>query len=421
MKIAILSLVPKSLANRRITAGLTIIAIAVSVAMLLSVERLRQDARDGFANTISGTDLIVGARSGEIQLLLYSVFRIGNATNNVSWQSYQKVAADPAVAWTIPLSLGDSHRGYRVLGTNQDYFKHYQFGRRRHLAFASGAPFEDLFDAVIGAEVAENLGYQIGTSLIISHGLGRQGFADHGDRPFRVAGILTRTGTPIDRTVHVSLGAIEAIHVDWKNDSRIRGFKVSPDQLRNLELEPRSITAFLVGLKSRLGAFHLQRVINNYGDEPLMAVFPGVALQNLWSVVGVAETALTGIAALVVVTGLLGLLTMLLSGMNERRREMAILRSVGARPFHIAGLYISEALLLTFIGSAAGFVLFYVLLLTGRPYVESEFGLFITASPPSLWEAGLVAAILLAGGLTGTIAAVGAYRKSVADGLTVHT
>ncbi|CAN0563203.1 unnamed protein product, partial [Laminaria digitata] len=210
-----LKLAYKSLISRRVTVLLTLLAISLSVMLLLGVERIRTEARASFSNTISGTDLIVGARSGSLPLLLYSVFRIGNATNNISWASYQEIAADPNVAWTIPISLGDSHRGFRVLGTNSDYFKHFRYARSRQLGFTEGRQFEDLFDTVIGAEVADALGYRVDDRIIVDHGIGRIGFASHRDKPFRVSGILARTGTPVDRTGHVSLEGIEAIHIDW--------------------------------------------------------------------------------------------------------------------------------------------------------------------------------------------------------------
>ncbi|MDX1540865.1 MAG: ABC transporter permease, partial [Geminicoccaceae bacterium] len=126
----------RSLLNRRLTALLTMLAIAISVMLVLGVEKVRNGARTSFANTIAGTDLIVGARAGDVQLLLYSVFRIGNATNNITWQSYQDIAARPEVAWIVPLSLGDSHKGFRVLGTTTDYFEHYRFRGDRGLSFA---------------------------------------------------------------------------------------------------------------------------------------------------------------------------------------------------------------------------------------------------------------------------------------------
>ena len=125
----------RSLAARWLTVSLTILAIALSVALFLGVEKIRNGAKASFADTISGTDLIVGARSGSVQLLLYSVFRIGNATNNVTWESFEDIREMPDVAWAIPLSLGDSHRGYRVLGTTAEYFDRYKFRAGKGLEF----------------------------------------------------------------------------------------------------------------------------------------------------------------------------------------------------------------------------------------------------------------------------------------------
>mgnify|MGYP001075424993 CR=1 FL=1 len=256
---AILSLAWKSLLNRRFTALLTVMSIALSVTLLVGVERLRTEARASFANTLSGTDLIVGARSGPVQLLLYSVFRIGDATNNISWQSYQDIAAHPKVAWTVPISLGDSHRGFRVLGTSAAYFEHYRYGRDRRLAIDEGQPFADLYDAVLGAQVADELGYKIDDAIILAHGASDVSFARHDDKPFRVAGILARTGTPVDRTVHVSLEAIEAIHIDWQSGAPIPGLAISADQARAMDLTPKAITAALVGLESKVTTFQVQR------------------------------------------------------------------------------------------------------------------------------------------------------------------
>ncbi len=417
---AILSLSAKSLLNRRATAALTIFTIAISVALVLGVEKVRTEAKASFANTISGTDLIVGARSGSTQLLLYSVFRIGNATNNVSWRSYQKIADHPEVAWTIPMSLGDSHRGFRVLGTTQAYFEHYRFGGKRQLALEQGERFDDLFDAVLGADVARTLGYQLDDPIVVAHGLGREGFSQHDDKPFRVAGILAKTGTPVDRTVHVSLEAIEAIHIDWRSGSKVPGLTVSADEVREMELRPTQITAFLVGLNSRLGAFRVQRFVNEYRGEPLLAILPGVALAELWALMGTAETALAAISICVVAAGLLGMATMLLAGLSERRREMAILRSVGARPAHVAGMLVAESVFLTAAGIVVGVILAYGALLIAQPIVDARFGLFLSISAPSSRDLTVLAAILVAGAIAGLIPAIQAYRRSLADGLVVR-
>tara|TARA_R110000868_G_scaffold46376_13_gene153291 strand:- start:4367 stop:5626 length:1260 start_codon:yes stop_codon:yes gene_type:complete len=411
----------KSLASRRFTVSLAVFAIAVSVMLLLGVERIRTEARASFSNTISGTDLIVGARSGSVPLLLYSVFRIGNATNNISWRSYRELAADPNVAWTIPLSLGDSHRGFRVLGTNSDYFRFFRYARARKLVMAAGKPFDDIFDAVLGAEVASALGYRVGDEIVVDHGIGRIGFASHKDKPFRVSGILARTGTPVDRTVHVSLGAIEAIHIDWRGGTPVPGARIDAERVRRMNLQPRAITAFMVGLKTRFATFAVQRKINEYRGEPLLAILPGVALHELWSLMGTAESALAVISVFVVVAGLVGMMTMLMSSLNERRREMAILRSVGARPSHIFALFVFEAMFVSMIGIAVGLALLYAGLVAAQPVIEARYGLFISIGPPTFTEGIYLAGVAAAGCLAGIVPALGALRLSLADGMVVKS
>jgi len=417
---AIFSLAWKSLLNRRFTALLTVTSIALSVALLVGVERLRTEARESFANTLSGTDLIVGARSGPMQLLLYAVFRIGDATNNISWKSYQDLAKHPKVSWTVPIALGDSHRGFRVLGTTPAYFDHYRYARNRELEIIEGQRFSDLYEAVVGAEVAEKLGYRIGDSIIVAHGASDVSFTRHDDKPFRVVGILARTGTPVDRTVHVSLEAIEAIHVDWQSGAPIPGISISAEQARAMDLTPKAITAALVGLKSKISTFQVQRFVNDYPEEPLSAILPGVALSQLWNLIGIAENALLIVSTFVVVVGLFGMLTALLTSLNERRREMAILRSVGARPGHVFALIMGEAGALTLLGVLFGLSLLYLLLLAGQPIIESRFGLFIAIGGLSPYEWSLLGAVVAAGFLVGSIPSYRAYRLSLADGLSVR-
>jgi putative ABC transport system permease protein len=410
----------KSLRNRKFTTLLTVVSIALSVTLLLGVERIRKETRASFANTISGTDLIVGARSGPVQLLLYSVFRIGNATNNISWQSYQEIARHPKILWTIPISLGDSHKGYRVMGTNTDYFRYFRFAGGRPLEMARGRTLEGVFDAVLGAEVAQTLDYRIGDPIIIAHGAGEVSLVKHDDKPFEVVGILKRTGTPVDRTIHVLLEGIEAIHIDWKDGAPVPGQSISQDRVLKMDLSPKVITAFFIGLKSRIAAFGIQRFVNQYRQEPLLAILPGVALQELWDLIGVAEKALLAVSGFVVVVGLTGMLIALMTSLNERRREMAILRSVGARPWHIFSLIAGEAAILTFAGILAGVCLLYGLLFICQPLLAARFGLFIDVGGFSRYEFMLMGIVCLAGILIGLIPGYQIYRYSLADGMTIR-
>ncbi len=412
----------RSLWNRRISAVLTICTIAISVALLLSVELIRTGARAGFAGTLSGTDLVVGARSGPVQLLLYSVFRIGDATANVSWESYTKIVAHPRVKWSIPLSLGDSYQGYRVVGTTDAYFTHLRYRGDQSLRFAEGRAFEDLYDAVLGAEVARALGYKLGAPMVLTHGTARVGLQQHDKQPFRVVGILHSTGTPVDRSVHVSLEAIEAIHLDWRGGvPPPRGREIDADTARQSDLQPTSITAFLLGIEPRTAVFQLQRGINTFREEPLLAILPGIALQQLWGLIGVAEQALLLVAACVVVAGLLGMLVSILTSLQERRREMAILRSVGARPWQIGMLLVSEAGFLASAGAALGVLSTAGLLFGLRPLLEDRFGLSLVLGAPTPLQWGLLIAVPIAGLLVGLIPALLAYRQSLVDGMTIRT
>jgi putative ABC transport system permease protein len=385
------------------------------------VEKMRTAAREGFANTVSGVDLIVGARSGQLNLLLYSVFRVGDATANVSWQSYQKIARHPDVDWTIPISLGDSHRGFRVMGTTGQYFEHYRFAGERKMVFAAGRPFDDLYDAVIGADVARQLGYAVGSKIVIAHGLGNVSFAQHDDKPFTVVGVLERTGTPIDRTVHVGLEAITAIHIDWQSGMQaMPGGRVSADEARAQDLTPESITAFMVGMRSKVMTFTMQRAINEYRQEPLLAIIPGVALTQLWNLVGIADTALMIVAAFVVLAGLLGMLTAILTSLNERRREMAILRSVGARPRHVFTLLVAEAGMLASTGVAAGVAICYGLIFASRPLLERRFGIFLDPGGLTGYDFAILGTIIVSALLMGVLPAWRAYRNTLSDGLTIR-
>lgn len=409
----------RSLLNRKLTVALMAGAIALSVAMLLGVERLRSDAREGFAQTISGTDLLVGARSGPVQLLLYAVFHIGNATNNVSWSSIQQIAEHPQVKWLVPISLGDSHRGFRVVGTSTAFFEHYRHGRGNPLVFAAGAPFDGLFEAVVGAEVAARYGYRVGDRIVVSHGTGDIGLSEHDDKPFTIVGVLARSGTPVDRSVLVSLEAIEAIHVDWAGGARLPGISIPAEQVRRFDLTPKSVTAALVGLESRVAVFRVQRFINGFADEPLMAVLPGATLQELWQVVGVVERVLLAVSGMVVLVGLAGLVAVVVAGLAERRRELAILRAMGASPAQVFLLLVMESVAVAVIGCVAGLAMMQAAALLVGPWLEAHHGLLLTAGLPSSVEWALLGGVLAAAVLASLVPGLRAYRYSLADGMTI--
>jgi putative ABC transport system permease protein len=422
----LLKLAYKSLLNRRASVLLTLLTIAISVMLLLSIERVRVDAKSSFSNTISGTDLIVGARTGDIQLLLSSVFRIGHNNNGVSWQSYQYISEQRGVKWSIPISLGDSHKGHAVLGTTLDYFNHYRFAKKQPLSFSQGRAFNAVNQVVLGSDVANKLGYTLNQQVVISHGMGNTSFHHHDDNPFTIVGILKPTGTPVDKTLHIPLAAIELIHGGHsgehdEHDEHENGH--NHDHSQNLAHElvghPQQITAFLMGFDSPLYTLQIRRNINQYKPEALLAIMPTVTLKELWEMLAIVEKILLLFSVVVVIISLLGMLTTLLANLSQRRRELAILRSVGARPWQLFTLISIESLLTTLLGCVLGCVLFYALMFGGAGYLQSHAGISINIAMLSYYELTLIGVIMAAGFIIGLIPATRAYFYSLSDGMSI--
>jgi len=407
-----LRLALSSLWSRKGSVMLTFLAITVSVFVLLGVEQIRQQAKNSFGNTVSGIDLIVGARTGDINLLLYSVFRLGNATNNISWKSYQDIAKDQNIAWTIPISLGDSHRGYRVMGTSGDYFTHFRFGKDKTLELSDGVPFSDLFDVVLGAEVARTLNYQLGDKLVLSHGVGSTSFSNHDDSPFRVAGILKSTGTPVDRTLHVSLEGIEAIHDGWQGGPESTTASTAINAQAKKELAPKTLTAFMLGLESKFDTFKLQRQINNYHGEPLLAILPGVTLTGLWQLMSAMENTLLLISLLVLLASLLGLAAMLLASIRERQREIAVMRVIGASPWFILSLIIAEAVLVALAATMTAILLLGMTIGLLANFLAERFSLFIEPDLFTPQSVLYIAVVIISTMFIALIPGVSAYRQA---------
>ncbi len=413
----LLKLTFNSLYARLLTVGMTVFAISLSLMLYMSVEKLRTSAYTSFTDTISQTDLIVGARTSSVQLLLYSVFRIGNATNNITWESYEDVINKKEVAWSVPISLGDSHKGFRVMGTNSEFFKRYKFRGGQSIELEEGNKLDDLYDVIIGAGVAEKLNYSVGTPLIVSHGL--QSFSDHDDQPFKVSGILAKTGTPVDNTVIVSLEAIEAIHVDWSTGAKIPGQITPVEEIRQMDLSPKNITAALIGVNSKLQIFQLQRWINEYPEESLSSILPGVALQELWRIVGVIENLLLGISVTVIFTTLIGMTAIIFSSLNERRREMAIWRAMGASPKVVIGLLMLEAFIISVMSIIVSTVMLFLTLYVLQPWIDNTYGILVNIEMLAVKDIYIFMLFIIAASLVSLIPAIRAYWFSINDGMTI--
>ncbi len=417
----------KSIRYRKATLFLSIVSISMSVVLLLGVERIRSNVQQSFTSTISGTDLIVGARSGNIPLLLSIVFHMGFPNQNVSWETYEHISSLRSVAWTIPISLGDSHHGFAVVATDASFFDHFRYSRNQSVRTQAGSPSVEGKNCVIGAKAAKELRYSIGDTLVVTHGMGREEFIKHEQDPFIVSAVLRATGTPVDKSIFISLNALHDIHADFYGSST-EGYDIlkdvpstDPHHDEHLEKQheqsPDSISGLLVGLKHRNEILSVQRFINNYKEEPLTAIMPVVTLSDLWGIVRPIEKTLLVISTLVLIVALGGILTTLITSLNDRRREMAILRSVGAKPKHIFGLIIIETLGVILCGIIAGVFMLHVLLYLCGPIISGKLGLAVEVGWFSINEIAVLAAVFVLGGAIGVIPAYQSYKNAISDGL----
>lgn len=404
-------LVLASLWSRRVMAILTCTSIGISMLVLIGVEHLRFEVKNNFERTVSGVDLIVGSRTSGINLLLFSVFKIGNPSNNLEWESYQSIANNKQVSWSVPLSMGDSHKGFSVIGTTDDYFKYFKYADKQKISFQQGESFKRLYEIVLGADVAKKFNYKLNQSLVMSHGSGKVSFTHHDDHTFRVVGILNPTGTPADQSLYMPLQSIDIIHqkMDVEDELLV-------DVPLGKNYQPQ-LSAFLLGSKSKIAVLQLQRKINQYAQEPLSAILPALALRELWQIVGAVEISLMVISWLILATALICMTTMLLASMKERDRELAVLRALGAKAHIIILLIGAEALLLTLIGALVGYLLVTIGLLIGRPLLEQHFSLYIQpyvdlSTVGYYFIMAASAAILLS-----FVPAFLAYKKSLMTGL----
>ena len=425
----------QSIRYRKATLILSIISVSLSVILLLGVERLRSNVHKSFTSTISGTDLIVGARTGNISLLLSTIFHMGYPNQNVSWKTYEQVSSLNEVSWSIPLSLGDSHKGFSVIGTNGDFFRYFKYGEDQNLSVQFGTSELDHQRTVLGAKVARELGYKVGDALIVTHGMGQENFVSHEDAPFEIVGILKATGTPVDQSIFVSLSDLDAIHSHFYRESP-EDFDVfageNPEDQHdhdhhhdhqaefNHGKQSESISGFLLGITNKKNILSVQRMLNEFKTEPLTAIMPVVTLVELWSIVRPIEKTLIVISLLVLVVALGGIITILMITLNERRREMAILRSVGATPYHIFGLIILETFGIILVGIITGTIFMHFILLMSKPIIAAKLGLAIDIGSASIQELLIISSVLIVGGLGALLPAYKSYRNSMIDGLTIN-
>ncbi|MCX6117154.1 MAG: ABC transporter permease [Proteobacteria bacterium] len=454
------TLASKSLLHRKFVTLMTALSISLSVALLLGVERLRTSGKDSFGGAISQVDLIVGSRTGSVSLLLFSVFRIGSPSQNLDLSTADKFSKHEAVNWVEPFSLGDGFQSFPVVGVRSTFFQHFKIQSGKDLIFSQGTIEQPTKFAVIGSNVAETLKLKLGDPIVLAHGHSEDGdgFEKHEAHPLAVSAILDSTGTPVDRAVWVSLDSIEQMHSDIEittdraSLSQTEKDKISNDDTHEKENphEPEDsdnedeahehehehkhehnadsadeltetsqpVSGFFVGLKERATALHLMREINEYKDEPLTAIMPAVVMHELWRTLAVGENAMSLVAAMVAVVGIIGMWVSLHILASTRSREIAILRAIGANPRSIFALLTGEALLICVIGIFGGIAMLQIGLQVISPLIVRKYGLTLQLTLPTTYEYLYLLGLIFFSIVAGMLPAIIAIRGALKSGLT---
>ncbi|HZM48487.1 MAG TPA: FtsX-like permease family protein [Burkholderiales bacterium] len=391
MNVATLSL--GYLRARALSTALNVLLLALGVAtitlLLLTMhqleERMGRDAR--------GIDLVAGAKGSPLQVILSAIYHLDVPTGNIPLAQAKEIAKHRMVKKTIPLALGDTYKGFRIVGTNHDYVAHY--GAKP----AAGRLWEKPMEAVIGAEIAQRLGHAVGATFIGAHGIADAG-SDHGDAPYSVVGVLAPSGTVLDRLVLVSVESVWLVHDEHQGTDA----KVTE--------EDKEVTALLIQYASPLAVAVLPRYINN--NSEMQAASPAYETARLFSVIGVGVDVLRGFALVLMLSAGLSLFIALYNALRERRYDLALMRTLGARPRTLMALMLFEGALLAGFGAVLGLALGHALTEVLGQSLKAAQQIAVTGwtwVPAELWLIGLALAV---GVLAALLPAWRAYRTDIA-------
>lgn len=388
-----------SLRHKPLTTILNILLMAIGIAMMTFILSASEQLRQSALRDAEGIDLVVGAKGSPLQLILSSIYHVDIPTGNIPLAAQAQLAQNRMVKKIIPLALGDSHEGFRIVGTSQDYIAHYGG------VLAQGKNFAVPMEVVLGAQVAQRISATIGTTFAGSHGLARGG-EQHAGARFTVVGILKPTGSILDRLVLTPVASV------WQVHETMHGIDVHDKEEKEAMDSERELTALLIQYASPLAAVTMPRFINSQSE--LQAAQPAFEAAKLFRLLGVGVDVLRAIAALVLLSAGLAMFVALYNALEERQTDLAILRTLGAPPRRLLLLLLCEGLLLALAGALAGWLLGHCAIAVLSLTVASDQNMTLNAwfiAPDELWLALAAAGIGLGAAL---IPALRAYRTDIA-------
>lgn len=408
-----LMIVRKSLRQHALSSSVTVVSVALAAGLVMAVFALARQSRLAFAGGPVGYDAVLGARGSELQLVLNTVFHLETSPGNLPWSVYEEIAADPRVELAIPYAVGDHYRGFRVVGTDERIFSEFEYARGEHFTFQPGGRAFDPArrEAVIGDRVARETGLTLGAHFQPSHGVQAGPASHHHDEEYVVVGVLEPTSSPSDRVVWIP---IEGIFRMSGHELRGSGESYVAQPGVPIDAAHKEVSAVMLELSGRQAGFQLKGEYNKAGGIATLAWPITESVAKLFDRLGWVQRVLELVAYLVVLVAAGSILASLYNTMNERRREFAILRSLGARRATVFGVIVLEAATLALLGSLLGYVVYALILYVAAGVVRAETGVVLdlwAMHPALLWTPlGLVAV----GAVAGLLPAFKAYSTDVA-------
>ncbi|MFT5122710.1 MAG: putative ABC transport system permease protein [Kiritimatiellia bacterium] len=415
----------KYLCRRPLVSIMTLLSVALGTALIVAVLTLKRETHQSFEGANNVYDLVVGAKASPLQLVLCSIYHLDRPPGNIPYHRYTELKTDFRVKFAVPLGLGDNYQGFRIVGTDENFFevktrKTVDRPPEHVVSLASGARFAAPFESVIGGFVAIQTGLKVGDTFSGTHGLMKlEGSAEHAEFPYTVVGVLALNGTPNDRAIFTPMESVWQVHAAEEKVHEDIGWlavggqapgapKIKP---KDVPEDDRELTSVLVQTKLVLQRFGMKEEINN--ETEAMAAVPLEEMGRMFkNFIGPMQTSLLAIAFLVVVVAALTILTTLYQSAERRRRDLAIMRALGGRRQEMFTLVLIEALLLTFLGIGLGFVLGHGVVGMASGYLRDEMGLVINPWSFDRLELGCLGAVALVGLVAGFIPALLAYRTS---------
>ncbi len=414
MKLAALPMiVRRSLRQHALSTSITVLSAALACGLVMGVFSLSRQTREAFVGGEVGFDAVLGARGSALQLVLNTVFHLETSPGNIPWSLYEEVRADRGVELALPYAVGDNYRGYRVVGTTTELFGDFELQRGKRLAFHAGRAFEPAFrEAVVGSYAAQELGLRPGSTFQPYHGVTFQEGAQHAE-VYTVVGVLEPTNSPTDRVLFIPIDGVFRMggHIlRGSGEAYTASEATIPD-------EHKELSAVMLRLRNPQAGFRLNQLVNQQGSVATLAFPIGASLGELFDKLGWVNRVLELVAYLVVVVAAGSILASLYNTMNERRREFAILRALGASRGTVFAAIVSEAATIALLGGLLGYGVYAALLLGAGSVLQQQTGVVLdpwSFHPALLWTPALMFAL---GALAGLLPAFKAYGTDVASTL----